>query len=650
MAAAMRDNDIRACQAMYLEFYKLRAPPFQLTPDRKFFFAARQHAKALHDLFADRTIHHGFHVITGEVGAGKTTLLQIMRSKLDGSDACVAQIVTTQLGPDDLLRMLAAQFGIPIASVEPDMLLVRFRDFLTNCCEMGRRVVVFIDETQNLSLSCFEMLFSLMDLEVGGRPLIEIFLLGQPEFRNALESGAMPEVQRRVVSSHHLESLGFEETRGLILHRLRTAGWQGDPSFSKRAYLLIHQLTRGVPRRINLFCNRLLIYTHLEELHQITSAVVFEVIEDARREGLPIGDLSLDTGALAGRKPLTKSDDAIKMAPKPANQLPCARESQPGLARDSNDAIKAALVRNAVVPPGSSPEPERTTGPECLHGSSLAPGDESASSAENSGNRGADWHWRGVARVALPLLSGFCVWLIAGPAGIVEPEHGELTGQLAERATPFMEAKVAEPPAPAKTAIEPPFSEAIDPDHTIESDGSQQAAEIWLPDVPSLPSEMSTAKQSAAVERAAEAIKEPSLNELQMLDNTFSEFSLSDNEDRREPGKVETTSVDSGGEILVERQRHWRTPNSTNLPDRSLEPSRGTGAVVIESPEMQDSKIPDDAGSLAPTVSRMSARQNFLQSPMLEASSTEPKISPSKALVFPTVPERLARIVPAEIV
>lgn len=465
---------------MYLDFYKLQAPPFQLTPDRRFFFAASQYARALEDLTSDHATAKGFRVITGEVGAGKTTLSHVMRSDLERSDACVAQIVTTQIGPDDLLRMLTAQFEIRRASGKPGALLAGIRDFMIDSHNAGRRVVVFIDEAQNLPSSSFEALFSLMDMEVDGRPLMEVFLVGQSEFQRALASGAMEEVRRRVVSSHHLKPLGPAETRNFILHRLRTVGWRDDPDFSESAYRSIHELTGGVPRRINLICDRLLIDAQLKGLHRIDNGVVIEVLRDAQREGLPIGDLSFDEALQSRQEALCDPECVREKKPEQSTSVPWARQARRHRAANSARAADGARESQEATSTVPRAEPERTTQRSLTAGPRTASPFERSAAAETSVDRSAVRPWYRALRVASPALVGLFVLLTAGPVGIVERADDDVAGQVRDSAIAQSGTGHIEPPAEAGTTVPPAGPAAPSQAASTAAADSQDAAQASL--------------------------------------------------------------------------------------------------------------------------------------------------------------------------
>ena len=279
---------------MYAQSCELAAWPFRLTPDHRFFFAVPQHEEILESFRSSRSRGKGFRVLTGEIGAGKTMLFRVMRSELQASGARVAEVVTSNVGPDELLAILAIQFGLAQPGDEALDASARLRAFLAECRSKGQRVVAFIDEAQNLPLPSLESLYPLVDLDVGGRPALEIFLLGQPELRKAFDRDSADEAGRRVVWKHHLRPLKEEDTCGFILHRLKAAGWCGRPAFTAKAYRLIHRYSGGAPRRIVVLCNRTLVHAQLENLEEIDGNAVRQVLEDARREGLPIADV-IDT-------------------------------------------------------------------------------------------------------------------------------------------------------------------------------------------------------------------------------------------------------------------------------------------------------------------------------------------------------------------
>jgi putative secretion ATPase (PEP-CTERM system associated) len=277
---------------MFTEYFKLTGPPFQLSPDHKFFFGSGTHQKALAYLNFGLLQGEGFIIVTGEVGAGKTTIVGHLLSQLDSSKYVAAKVVTTQLEADDTLRMVASAFGIEQEGVDKASLLRRFERFLIDNQSRGRRVLLLIDEAQNLPWRSLEELRMLSNFQVNERAALQFYLLGQPQFRQTLAHEQLEQLRQRVIASHHLHPMEREETRAYIEHRLTHVGWQNDPRFADQAFDRIFEYTSGVPRRINTLCTRILLFAALEERHDIDVGTVDEVIKDLMQEGaapLPSG-------------------------------------------------------------------------------------------------------------------------------------------------------------------------------------------------------------------------------------------------------------------------------------------------------------------------------------------------------------------------
>jgi len=271
---------------MYREFFGLTGKPFQLSPDARFFFPSSEHKRALSFLEYGLSHGDGFIVITGDVGTGKTTLVQALLGELDPKEAVVANIVTTQLGEDDLLGFVAAQFGVRVASPSKAVLLRDLEQFFLNRVRDGKRVLLIVDEAQNLPPRSVEELRMLSNFNERGTPLLQIFLLGQEEFRNTLLSPSFEQLRQRVIATYHLNPLSETETKTYIEHRLGRVAWRNDPSISEDAYGSIYAFTQGVPRRINNLCDRLLLFAFLEEQHQIDADTVKSVASEIGSEFL----------------------------------------------------------------------------------------------------------------------------------------------------------------------------------------------------------------------------------------------------------------------------------------------------------------------------------------------------------------------------
>jgi general secretion pathway protein A len=269
---------------MYTDFYKFSGLPFQLTPDARFFFGSSGHNRAMAHLTYGLSQGEGFIIITGEIGAGKTTIVEHLLDQLDSRKYVAAKITNTQLGADDTLRMVASAFGIAQEGADKATLLRRFEQFLARVMQDGHRAVLIVDECQNLSVQALEELRMLSNLQVQGRPPLQSFLLGQPQFRDTLASEELEQLRQRIIASYHLGPLDPAETRHYVEHRLRMVGWQDDPKLSDDFFEPIHRHTDGVPRRINTLCSRILLYGFLEDRHDLNAADVGEVARDLEQE------------------------------------------------------------------------------------------------------------------------------------------------------------------------------------------------------------------------------------------------------------------------------------------------------------------------------------------------------------------------------
>jgi len=208
-----------------------------------------------------------------------------MFEELDREKYIAATVVTTQLDADNVLRMVAKAFGIAQEGMDKATLLERIEAFLIDSHNRGKRVLLIVDESQNLPTGALEELRMLSNFQFDDRPLLQSFLLGQPQFRDKLANDPdLEQLRQRIIASYHLEPMQEAETASYIEHRLQHVGWKDDPSFTREAFRRIHEFTDGVPRRVNTLASRLLLFGYLEELHEINLDVVNEVIEDLERD------------------------------------------------------------------------------------------------------------------------------------------------------------------------------------------------------------------------------------------------------------------------------------------------------------------------------------------------------------------------------
>lgn len=269
---------------MYEKFFNLNEAPFQLTPDARYFFPSTVHKRAMGYLTYGLSQGEGFVVVTGDVGAGKTTLVSHLMATLDPYKFVTSTVVTTQLGGDDMLRMVAADFDLPQEGLDKASVLGRLHAFLRDVSARGRRAVIIVDEAQNLSMQAVEELRMLSNLQVGRPPSLQVLLLGQPQFRRKMASPDLAQLRQRIIATYHLGPLTADETREYIRHRLTQAGWKNDPAISNDGYHAVYHATNGVPRLINVLFSRILLFAFLEQLHAIDAKVVQQVAEDMRME------------------------------------------------------------------------------------------------------------------------------------------------------------------------------------------------------------------------------------------------------------------------------------------------------------------------------------------------------------------------------
>ncbi|NEX64184.1 XrtA/PEP-CTERM system-associated ATPase [Noviherbaspirillum galbum] len=269
---------------MYNNFYGLSAKPFQLNPDPAFFFGSKGHSRAMSYLEYGLSQAEGFIVITGEVGAGKTTLVRNLCRKLKNQNILVAHIVNTALDSGDILRMVVSAFNLPFESISKAALLLRIEQFMLECGRAGKRILLVVDEAQNLSRQALEELRMLSNLQAGDKSPLQTFLLGQPEFRATMMSPGMSQLRQRVIATYHLGPLDAAESKAYIEHRLRTVGWRDDPLIADDAFALIHDYAEGIPRKINTLCDRLFLMGYLEELHAFGAHEVQAVVADIQEE------------------------------------------------------------------------------------------------------------------------------------------------------------------------------------------------------------------------------------------------------------------------------------------------------------------------------------------------------------------------------
>lgn len=270
---------------MFDDFYGLTGKPFQLTPDPAFYFRSVTHRKALSYLGYGLAQGEGFIVITGEVGAGKSTLVAHLMNTIDPQQLTVAQIVTSKLDEAEIVHVVAQSFGLDIEGHDKASALGSIEGFLHEEARAGRRCLLIVDESQNLTVAALEELRMLSNFQLGNHPLLQTLLLGQPEFRATLQGhNALEQLRQRVIAAHHLEPMEKSEIEPYIMHRLEHVGWNGNPQFDQRVFSELYEASAGIPRRVNQIANRLLLLGAVEQRTRIDSAMLKAVLDEVAGE------------------------------------------------------------------------------------------------------------------------------------------------------------------------------------------------------------------------------------------------------------------------------------------------------------------------------------------------------------------------------
>ncbi len=271
---------------MYEAYFGLSAKPFQLTPDPRFFYASKEHKRAMSYLQYGLEQGEGFIVITGSIGTGKSTIAKHLLSNLNKQEVIAIQLVTTSLSPLELLQLIASGLGIKSEGrVDKAYLLQKIEHYLLQVHNQKRRTLLLVDEAQNLPAESIEELRMLSNIQKQNRPLLQSFLLGQEELRDTLKGANMEQFRQRIIASCHLHPLNPQECQDYILYRLKQVGWKNNnPSFSEPAFNLIHKYTRGVPRLVNLFCDRIMLFSYLEEEPMIEQSAIEMVNKEFSQE------------------------------------------------------------------------------------------------------------------------------------------------------------------------------------------------------------------------------------------------------------------------------------------------------------------------------------------------------------------------------
>ena len=275
---------------MYDGFYNLNKKPFQLNADTDFFFNSAVHKRALAYMRYGLTQGEGFVVVTGKPGTGKTMLVKELVNSLGNDNITIGIMVSSQVGADDLLKIISATFGLSYEGEDKSTLLTRIERFFIQQSTEGKRVLMIVDEAQNLPKDSLEELRMLSNFEMSGKSLFQTFLIGQQQLGETLFLPEMEQLRQRIVATYQLKPLNEEETKSYILFRLEKAGWQQTPQFDDEVFNIICSYSQGIPRRINTLCDRVLLFGYLDELKVINLNAIHKVINDIEEEASMVTD------------------------------------------------------------------------------------------------------------------------------------------------------------------------------------------------------------------------------------------------------------------------------------------------------------------------------------------------------------------------
>src|SRR5512137_1082185 len=286
---------------MYTSFFGLQEKPFAITPDPRYLYLSERHAEALAHLLYGINEAGGFIQLTGEVGTGKTTVIRSLLEQLPGH-AEVALILNPRVTPAEFLLTICEELHLPVVEGHREStkaLMDLLGHYLLDAHARGRRVVLIVDEAQNLSFETLEQVRLLTNLETATTKLLQIILIGQEELRTLLEQPDLRQLAQRITGRYHLSPLSRDETAGYVKHRMRVAGATAE-AFTPTALREIHRLSGGIPRVINVVCDRALLGAFTREDHRVGAAYIRQAAAEVYGRPVPAPWLRWATaGAIA---------------------------------------------------------------------------------------------------------------------------------------------------------------------------------------------------------------------------------------------------------------------------------------------------------------------------------------------------------------
>ncbi|HEY0683440.1 MAG TPA: AAA family ATPase [Steroidobacter sp.] len=317
---------------MYTSFFGLGEKPFAITPDPRYLFMSERHAEALAHLLYGITEAGGFIQLTGEVGTGKTTIVRSLLERMPGH-ADVAVILNPQLTPVEFVLTICEELGIfmrdeDATSIKDLVDLLNRR--LLEAHAKGRRIVVIVDEAQNLSPATLEQVRLLTNLETASQKLLQIILIGQPELREVLDRVELRQLAQRITGRYHLSPLSRTETASYVNHRLKVAGANGE-IFSNLALREVHRLSGGIPRIINVICDRALLGAFTQEQHRIGPGMIREAASEVYGRSFSPPWMKVLVGSAAGVAVMGLALGVVTLTRNAEVQTPVAAAATPAV-------------------------------------------------------------------------------------------------------------------------------------------------------------------------------------------------------------------------------------------------------------------------------------------------------------------------------
>ena len=343
---------------MYTSFFGLQEKPFAITPDPRYLYLSERHAEALAHLLYGINEAGGFIQLTGEVGTGKTTVIRSLLEQLPGH-AEVALILNPRITPAEFLLTICEELHLQVPAdsrTSTKALMDLLGHYLLEAHARGRRVVLIVDEAQNLSFETLEQVRLLTNLETATTKLLQIILIGQEELRSLLEQPSLRQLAQRITGRYHLSPLSPEESSGYVKHRMRVAGATAE-AFTPGALREVHRLSNGIPRVINVVCDRALLGAFTREEHRVGATYIRQAASEVYGRPIPAPWLRWATGGAIAAAVALVAFGAWSFLSSRESVEPVAAATARPAALVANEAQRPDAAGAAAVAPAPPPAP-----------------------------------------------------------------------------------------------------------------------------------------------------------------------------------------------------------------------------------------------------------------------------------------------------